>query len=89
MGKKDWALKAHRFVRDYKPYINNLYNMKTSLESKGSDRVVSDNKSDLDGSKVRSEKKTVDRYNKMALWSKRKSKTNLTGGKTLVSTATK
>ena len=46
-------------------------------------RVVSEDQSDLDKcSSVISKAKTVHQYSKMDLWSRRKSKRNLTGGKT-------
>ena len=46
--------------------INNIYDEITNL-TKGSDRVTSDDKSDLEGSKVMSDDNTVDQYNQMAL----------------------
>ena len=63
--------------------------MKTNLGSKGSDRVISDDKSTLEGSKVMSNNSTVDQYIKTTLQSRKKGKRDLTGGKTLLSRVAK
>ena len=81
---------SHRVVRDVKADRDSLYKMLTSLGLKGSNRVVSDKTSDLDnGNSVMSDVNIVHQYNKTILWSRRKSKRGLTGGKTLVSRAAK
>ena len=66
------------FASNDKPDAENVCNGTTILRLKGADRVVSD-KYNIKSSK----------YIKTTLWSKSKSKGNLTGGKTLLSRAAK